>query len=45
MIDLHLHLDGSLEADTILHLAQHDGIALPAQDEKGFKPYITSPGG
>lgn len=45
MIDLHLHLDGSLEADTILHLAQHDGIALPAQDAKGLKPYITSPGG
>ncbi len=45
MIDLHLHLDGSLDVDTILYLAQHDGVALPAWDAKGLRPYITAVGG
>jgi len=28
-IDLHLHLDGSLRADTVLELAREQGVALP----------------
>ena len=40
-IDLHLHLDGSLPAGTILKLADKDNIALPAQTEEGLRPYIT----
>lgn len=45
MIDLHLHLDGSLDTDTILFLAREDGVALPAYDDKGLRPYITAPKG
>ncbi len=41
-IDLHLHLDGSLPAGTILKLADKDNIALPAQTEEGLRPYITA---
>ena len=29
-IDLHLHLDGSLPAETILRIAKEEGIRLPA---------------
>jgi len=28
-IDLHLHLDGSLRAETVLDLARQQGLALP----------------
>ena len=39
-IDLHLHLDGSLPAETILRIAKEEGIRLPADTAKGLKPYI-----
>lgn len=42
MIDLHLHLDGSLSPDTMLYLAKMGGISLPADDAAGLKPYITA---
>lgn len=41
-IDLHLHLDGSLPAETILRLAKEEGIQLPAETIDGLKPYICA---
>jgi len=35
--DLHVHLDGSLRLETILDLAQRDGIELPANDPQGLR--------
>ncbi len=37
MIDLHLHLDGSLPASLVRKLAQSQGIALPENLEKALK--------
>jgi len=34
--DLHVHLDGSLRLETIIDLAQKQGIELPATDPKGL---------
>lgn len=39
-IDLHLHLDGSLPAETILGLARKDHIELAADTEEGLRPYL-----
>ncbi len=39
--DLHLHLDGSLPAETILKLAKKDHIELPADTPEGLRPYLT----
>ena len=33
MIDLHLHLDGSLNPDNILHMADMSKISLPCEDK------------
>ena len=41
-IDLHLHLDGSLPAETILRIAKESGIRLPADTAEGLKPYICA---
>ena len=41
-IDLHLHLDGSLPAETILRIAKEEGIRLPADTADGLKPYICA---
>lgn len=41
-IDLHLHLDGSLPAETILGLARKDHIELAADTEEGLQPYLTA---
>lgn len=41
-IDLHLHLDGSLPAETILGLARKDHIELAADTEEGLRPYLTA---
>lgn len=35
--DLHVHLDGSLRLETILDLAEKDGIELPANDAEGLR--------
>ncbi len=40
--DLHVHLDGSLRLETILDLAERDGIALPASDLEGLRKAIGS---
>lgn len=41
MIDLHLHLDGSLPIKTVLHLARVQKIILPSDDEKILKSYLS----
>ena len=41
-IDLHLHLDGSLTAETILKLAQRGHVELPADNPEGLRPYLTA---
>ena len=34
IIDLHIHLDGSLSSDVILDIAKHDNVKLPTYDKK-----------
>lgn len=43
MIDLHLHLDGSLTAKEVLFLADLQKIPLPARDEDAVNKRITAP--
>jgi adenosine deaminase len=38
--DLHVHLDGSLRIETILELADREGIRLPASDADGLRTAI-----
>jgi adenosine deaminase len=40
LIDLHRHLDGNLRLSTVLDLARRHGVALPADDLEGLRPYI-----
>jgi len=39
-VDLHVHLDGSLRAGTLLRLAEKQGVPLPASAEAELAPYI-----
>ncbi|WP_077621822.1 adenosine deaminase [Sediminibacillus massiliensis] len=39
-VDLHLHLDGSLNPKTVLELAEISGIPLPATTEDRLRPYL-----
>ncbi|MGN0298705.1 MAG: adenosine deaminase [Lachnospiraceae bacterium] len=41
MIDLHLHLDGSLSVETILRLAKEQQIELPANSAEELSPYLS----
>lgn len=41
MVDLHLHLDGSLSAEFVLAQAEKDDIVLPATSVDGLMPYLT----
>lgn len=41
MIDLHLHLDGSLPIKTVLKLAKLQNIALPGEDESTLRKYLA----
>lgn len=43
MIDLHLHLDGSLRPKTILELAKEQNISLPAYNENELLNYLRVP--
>lgn len=38
--DLHVHLDGSLRIETILELAQEQGVKLPADTVEGLRPFV-----
>ena len=42
MIDLHLHLDGSLDVQTILKLAKECDIVLPGSNARELKPFICA---
>ena len=39
--DLHVHLDGSLRAETIWELAQQQGVELPADSAGGVRSWFT----
>ena len=43
MIDLHLHLDGSLTVDDIWFLAKEQGISLPVTEKSALWPYVIAP--
>jgi adenosine deaminase len=38
--DLHVHLDGSLRLETILDLAEQQGVELPANDAAGLRSFM-----
>lgn len=42
MVDLHLHLDGSLTANEIISLARADNVSLPTFDEKELNRLICA---
>ena len=42
MIDLHLHLDGSLTSEDILVLAEMSGVALPCSDAETLRPMLQA---
>ncbi len=43
MIELHLHLDGSLSPSTVIYLARRQGIELPDFTPAGLAPYLRAP--
>lgn len=42
-IELHCHLDGSLRAETIIDIAQKEGIQLPSFDEDELQKELIAP--
>ncbi|MCQ2506821.1 MAG: adenosine deaminase [Lachnospiraceae bacterium] len=40
MVDLHLHLDGSLSVSEVIRFAQKEGIKLPTYDETSLTAYM-----
>lgn len=40
--DLHCHLDGSVRVETILELAEKNGIRLPADDAEGLRNIVVA---
>ena len=44
MIDLHLHLDGSLTPEDIITLADMEGVELPTREAKELKKYLVFDG-
>ena len=43
IVDLHLHLDGSLSAKAIIEAANKEGIKLPTYDEEELNKYLMVP--
>jgi adenosine deaminase len=41
LIDLHRHLDGSVRLETVIELADAQGIELPANDVESLRPYVV----
>jgi adenosine deaminase len=44
LIDLHRHLDGSVRLETVIELAQQQGIDLPARDVESLRPHVVVDG-
>jgi len=44
LIDLHRHLDGAIRLETIIELAQEQGIELPAYDVEALRPHVVIDG-
>jgi adenosine deaminase len=44
LIDLHRHLDGAIRLETIIDLAQKQGIELPAYEVETLRPYVVVDG-
>jgi len=44
LIDLHRHLDGSIRLETIIELAQIQGIQLPAYEVETLRPFVVVDG-
>ena len=38
-VELHIHLEGSIRPTTLLQLAQHNDVSLPAQDVEGLRDF------
>ena len=43
IVDLHLHLDGSLSAKAIIEVARKEGIKLPSENEEELNKYLMVP--
>jgi adenosine deaminase len=43
-IDLHRHLDGSIRLETVIELADAQGIELPARDVESLRPFVVVEG-
>ena len=43
IVDLHLHLDGSLSPEIIIEIAKEEGIKLPTYDANELKKYLQVP--
>ena len=43
IVDLHLHLDGSLSAKAIIEVAKKEGIELPTYEEKELNKFLMVP--
>ena len=43
IVDLHLHLDGSLSAKAIIEVAKKEGIKIPSFSEAGLNKYLMVP--
>ena len=43
IVDLHLHLDGSLSAKAIIEVAKNEGIKLPTFNEEELNSYLRVP--
>ncbi len=44
LIDLHRHLDGSIRLETVIELADQQGIALPETEVELLRPYVVVEG-
>ena len=40
LVELHRHLDGNVRLGTVLDLGRRHGVALPADDLEGLRPYV-----
>ena len=41
LIDLHRHLDGAVRLETVIELADQQGIELPATDVESLRPHVV----